>query len=264
METKKSKKSLTFTLKGFNVRDLEDRYGISMESNIGDSIAAPRCSTSIEGLSMNNCEKRMFSYFDESKKSHRCVCTMLDCGSEPLPTKTSMCCFWCRHQFSTIPIGCPLEYVSSEVVKTYYSEITKDIYTIREKISKQKRESLEQQTTSNPDIKLAINKKEYYITDGIFCSFNCALSFIMENEYKPQYNLSKSLLVSMYEQIFNEQCNIIPAPSWRLLTSYGGEQSIEEFRDNFNKIEFIDLNNSITNLPQFYACGQLFEQKIKF
>jgi len=264
MEAKKSKKSLTFTLKGFNVRDLEDRYGISMESNIGESIAPPRCSTSIDGLSMNNNEKKMFSYLDESKKSHRCLCTMLDYGHEKLPQKTTMCCFWCRHQFSTVPIGCPLEYVSSEAVKTYFSEITKDVYTIREKISREKREKLETETQNSSDVKITINKNEYYITDGIFCSFNCALAYILENEYKPKYNLSKSLLVSMYEQIFNEQCNIIPAQSWRLLSAYGGEQSIDEFRDNFNKVEFIDLDNSIKNLPQFYASGQLFEQKIKF
>ena len=42
-----------------------------------------------------------------------------------------------------MPIGVPMKYVPSQSIKEYYSEITKDTYTIRENISKEKRQELE-------------------------------------------------------------------------------------------------------------------------
>lgn len=273
MEQKKQRhKAITFTLKGINPKQLEERYGLVLESNLG-KISPPRFTTPIDGLSLNNSGDRLFSYFDESKKTHRCFCTMVNTAHEPLPCKTSTHCFWCRNQFSSIPIGVPLRYVHSQSVKSYYSEITKDTYKIRENISTQKRKDLElciqQNSTESrtlddetPDI--SIDKKEYYITDGTFCSFNCAYAYILANEENAEYVLSKSLLTKMYENIFNTEFTIFPAPDWRLLQQYGGHLTIDEFREQFNKIEYIDLENRFSTKPIQYNSGKVFEQKIKF
>ena len=160
---------------------------------------------------------------------------------KPLPHKTSIHCFHCRNQFSSSPIGVPLKYVYSQSVKTYFSEITKDTYQIRENISTEKRKELEalkeNQKDHNKkslyDTDITIDKKEYYVTDGIFCSFNCAYAFIQNNQGNPEYNLSKSLLIAMYEKLFGIDFAIFPAPDWRLLTQYGGHLSIDEFREQF-------------------------------
>ena len=276
MEQKKQRhKAITFTLKGINPKQLEERYGLVIESNLG-KISPPKFTTPIDGLSLNNNGDRLFSYFDESKKTHRCFCTMVNHSNEPLPCKTSTHCFWCRNQFSSMPIGVPLRYVHSQSVKSYYSEITKDTYKIRENISTQKREELEIQISKNVEISksdsedvddtptIEIDKNEYYITDGTFCSFNCAYAYILANEENSEYTLSKSLLAKMYENIFKAEFTIFPAPHWRLLQQYGGHLTIDEFREQFNKIEYIDLENRFTTKPIQYNSGKVFEQKIKF
>ena len=275
MDQKKQRhKAITFTLKGINPKQLEERYGLVIESNLG-KISPPKFTTPIDGLSLNNNGDRLFSYFDESKKTHRCFCTMVNGSNEPLPCKTSTHCFWCRNQFSSIPIGVPLRYVHSQSVKSYYSEITKDTYKIRENISTQKREELEMQISKNTESTksdsedddtptIEIDKNEYYITDGTFCSFNCAYAYILANEENSEYTLSKSLLAKMYENIFKVEFTIYPAPHWRLLQQYGGHLTIDEFREQFNKIEYIDLENRFTTKPIQYNSGKVFEQKIKF
>ena len=114
------------------------------------------------------------------------------------------------------------------------------------------------------DQTIQIVKNEYYITDGLFCSFNCAMAYIDEHEYLPEYHLSRSLLIKIYEDLFQQECNIFAAPNWRMLQQYGGTLTIEEFRDQFNKIEYVDLNNRLFNLPKCCNSGKIFEQKIKF
>ena len=269
MEKKPKQKSITFTLKGINPKAIEERYGISIESNIRDHVA-PQFTTPIDGLSINSSDNKLYTFLDESKRQHRCVCTMVDTQHARLPTKTSNCCFWCRNSFTTMPIGVPMEYVHSQTIKKYYSEITKDYYEIRENISSSKREYLEKNKkdndddNNNNDITVDICKNEYYITDGLFCSFNCALAFINDNESNPEYNLSKSLLIKMYEDLFKTECNIFAAPHWRLLQQYGGHLSIDEYREHFNKIEYIDLQNRFVEPPQFFNSSKIYEQKIKF
>jgi len=94
MDQKKPRhKAITFTLKGINPKVIEERYGIVIESNLGD-IPAPKYTTPIDGLSLNNIDKKLFSYYDESKKTHRCFCTMVNQKNEPLPAKTTSHCFW--------------------------------------------------------------------------------------------------------------------------------------------------------------------------
>lgn len=271
MDQKKQRhKAITFTLKGINAKQLEERYGIIIESNLGN-IAPPKFTTPIDGLSLNNSGDKLFSYFDESKKTHRCFCTMINNVNEQLPLKTTCHCYWCRNPFSSIPIGVPIKYIHSQSIKSYYSEITKDTYKIRENISTKKRieleKMLESQKTSNNETDtydISVDKKEYYITDGMFCSFNCAYAYFLDNEHKSEYTLSKSLLTKMYEQLFSTDFTIFPAPNWQLLIQYGGHLTIDEFRDQFNKIEYIDLENRFTTKPLQYTSSKIYEQKIKF
>ena len=48
---------------------------------------------------------------------------------------------------------------------------------------------------------------------------------------------SEMLLLKMYNDIHQDQTPY-EAPHWRKLKEYGGELSIDEFRDSFNKIEY--------------------------
>ena len=100
--------------------------------------------------------------------------------------KTDTSCFWCCHQFETIPWGIPLRYVD--------------------------------------------NKFQCF---GIFCSPNCATSYIFY-EMKDDYNIWElnSLINLLYYKIHGEYRQILPAPSKMCLTKFGGRMPIEEYREN--------------------------------
>ena len=259
--TQKSKsKSIkyNFTLKNIDISKIDRIYGIELKSNIelGDN-KLPINITKLNEIS-NIKEKATFSYLDEAKKSHKCSISMINSiNKEFFPKSTNIHCFWCKHPFNTQPLGCPIKYIPSQLVKNYYSEITKDNYKIRENISKNKREKFEQNQL------IDIVKKEYYLVDGMFCSFNCCLAFIRENNTNPMYALSKNLLARIYKDIFNNNdFNVECAPSWRLLEAYGGHMSIEEFRDQFYKVEYIPVSGDF--IWDFKSIGILYEEKVKF
>ena len=169
----------TFLLKNILPDEIDTLYGILVEHNFQKE---PKNITKIDNLSIISEKQVTFSYLDESKKQHTYTLSMIDLLGKKIPTKTNINCYWCRHQFSSHPISCPIKYVPSEMIKTYFSEITRDNYIIRENITKKKLKRL--QNTTFPNCKLDINNNDFYMTDGIFCSFNCCLSFINENKTK--------------------------------------------------------------------------------
>ena len=116
----------------------------------------------------------------------------------------------------------------STLIKNYYSELTKDTYTIREKISSNMKKLFP--LLSNNQDTLQVLENDYYLTDGIFCSFNCCLAFIKSKWYNKIYSESEVFLNQIYYSLFDKTMKIMKAPSWRLLQVYGGLLSIEEFR----------------------------------
>ena len=100
-------------------------------------------------------------------------------------------------------------------------------------------------------------KNGYFDTEGIFCSFNCLCSYIHENSNNMNYRDSGALIYVMYKTIFGEypiKMNIRKALSWKLLKQYGGNLSIEEYRDMFNVVNTLTENIEYnSNSP----CGRL-------
>lgn len=258
IKNKKPRKTkYTFLLKNISPDEIDLLYGISIESNFKKE---PKNRTKIDNLSIISEEQTTFSYLDECKKHHICAISMTDLVGNEIPKKTNIHCFWCRHQFSSQPLGCPIQYVPSEMIKTYFSEITRDKYVIRENITHNKRKRIQKTNISNCEVDII--EKNFYITDGLFCSFNCCLAFILDNKKNSLYYHSENLLARFYEKCFQQTYNVFPAPNWRLLKMYGGDLSIEEFRDNFYKIQYKDISNYITEIPKCKPIGFLYEQKI--
>ena len=111
---------------------------------------------------------------------------------------------------------------------------------------------------------ISVNIKEYYETDGIFCSFNCCKAFINDNKHKKMYNQSLTLLMRMYNEMFGVTIHVIDsAPHWRVLKEYGGNLSIIEFRNSFSKADY-EEHGIIINTPSYRSIGFLYEEKIKF
>ena len=104
-----------------------------------------------------------------------------------------------------------------------------------------------------------------YIVDGVFCSFNCVLAQINSTS-NYIYNDSYRLLCNLYKDIFEIEISdeFQQAPDWRLLKEYGGTKTIDQFRDNFNRVEYKNLNNFIMELPKQLPIGWLYEEKLSF
>jgi len=51
---------------------------------------------------------------------------------------------------------------------------------------------------------------------------------------------------------------IIPAPDWKTLEEFGGHLTIQQFRESFNKVKYV--NHGIICL----SIGRLYEDQFKF
>ena len=124
--------------------------------------------------------------------------------------KLNINCWWCKHIIPSDvhPIGCPVKY--------YKKDISKNI------------------------------EEDFFETDGIFCSFNCTLSYINEvSVHNIRYRESGGLLYILYKKIFNcfpPNMDIKAALDWKLLKIFGGIMNIEEFRNSFQKLDNLSLN----------------------
>jgi hypothetical protein len=251
-------------LKDVNTKKVDQRFGISIISNIDVMINnLPQNTTKISDLSVNRNTPEIISFIDEAKKSHKCSISMVDFNTKKEFEYSSIYdCFWCRNLIpaTVLAIGCPIKYVPTQAVKTYYSEISKDKYIIKANITKKRRETIEREG----DTRLNVLDKNYYQTDGIFCSFNCCMAYIEDNKHNSMYTMSEMLLLKMYHDIYPTRVvSIDEAPHWRKLKQYGGDLTIEQFRDSFNKIEY-KQHGYVSHVPKFKSTGMLFEEKLKF
>lgn len=216
--------------------------------------------TNITDLSKLENARASFTFLDEAKKDHQCVVSMYDLVGKEMPNRTDVHCFWCRHPFDTVPIGCPLHYISHRIIKKMSSHTSKDACFIRENVSKQ----VYQKIQGNVD-HIPLVEKDAYIVDGVFCSFPCCLAFVHEHKHRnPTYRDSENLLRQMCQRIFQQSSpvSINPAPSWRLLQEYGGHLSISNFRKCFENTHYINNNQLVHKMPTQKVVGFLFEKQI--
>ena len=111
---------------------------------------------------------------------------------------------------------------------------------------------------------ISIKDNQYYETDGVFCSFNCCLAFVLDNKHNRLYDNSERLLIKIHNKLMNSVNSIInPSPHWKLLKEYGGHLDIDKFRNNFNKIEYIYQGVNKSEIC-FSPLITLYEEKINF
>lgn len=235
-------KKRNFVLKGINIDDVNAKYNLVIISNLQKEVKDEENKTKISEVVFNEIEHSI-SFLDENKKELKCIATMLNLiNNISLPDNTDIKCFWCKHNFDTKPIGCPIKYVNPIIEKSYISHITKDKYYMRENVTNSKLMDIEGSTENNIELSLVNSNKSYYLCDGIFCSFNCTLSFIKSNNHNLFYKESMSLLHSLYYDLVGKKmAKIIPAPDWRILQDFGGHMDIETFRNSFNVINYQEI-----------------------
>lgn len=97
---------------------------------------------------------------------------------------------------------------------------------------------------------------------GNFCSYNCALSYNLnegDNVWK-----RASLLNLLYYKTYDSSVKIKPAPDWKSLKEFGGNLEIEEFRKNsiVNTSEYTLLHPPLeTRLSTFEKIYKTNESK---
>ncbi len=125
----------------------------------------------------------------------------------PLPKQIRIPCWWCRHQFNSSPIGCPIRYINNSL---------KNLTKIDNEES-----------------------YDYYETEGIFCSFSCVKAYILDKKSDIFYKDSLSLLTKLYNASSNET-NIKTAHTWKILKSLNqtGILDIKQFRNNNNYLQY--------------------------
>ena len=239
-----------FTLHDLDTRNLHKLYNINID------VYKPNDTTDLHHLDSTNHNIGTVSFLDESKRPHLCNVSMIDYKRKQDINGVPYNCFWCRHPFTTRPIGCPVRYVPNQAKKQYYSHISKVTYTIIENVT-----SLRGKDVQCDENDIIVQDHNYYETDGIFCSFNCCKAFIDDNSNVKLYTNSNMLLTRLYKDITQSKLmkRINPAPHWRVLREYGGHVDINKFRNNFDKIDYKDHGTI-----RFFPIGRLYEDKIKF
>lgn len=143
----------------------------------------------------------------------------------------SQVCFWDKHPFTGKGVMCPISYKPAQCVRK------KKEYIINENIEYFQ---VKNQVSCKP---------QYIIYDDMFCSLQCCLAWIEDNCTKPKYKNSKHIV---YNELMKENSNCLklePASDWRTLKTFGGFQTIEEFRTNKNTLYLADqmqTDNQIT------------------
>lgn len=234
-------KKRTFTLKNVDLISTNLKYGLVVLSNFDKNKEkdTPAKTTKISDVIMSDTDYPI-SFLDENKKQYNTKITMVEFTKHRrLPVQTNVKCFWCRHSFDTRPLGCPVKYIHSVMEKSYVSHITKDKYNMKENTTTRKMDKIMANVDIQQHIEITPLENNYYLTDGIFCSFNCALSFIKDKNNDLFYKESYSLLHTLYYDFVGKKAEkLLPAPDWRLLEEYGGSMSIKEFRESFYKIQY--------------------------
>lgn len=245
----KSKK-IIFTLSSINIASINHKYNMNI---VLEDETNKIKTTKLTDLEKPTVQKNteFFSFLDDSKKTHKCTLSMIDTRSRLNVKELNYNCFWDRHPIDGEPIGCPINYITKQIQKTFYSQVSKDTYLIRENVMGE---------TKNTESNIITVREPYYETDGAFCSFECCLAFILDNKHNRMYDMSQMLLTKLYNEMNNTKAmTITPASSWRVLKEYGGHISIEKLRSNFGKIDY-DYHGMTRTVP----IAHLYEEKVKF
>ncbi len=156
-----------------------------------------------------------------------------------LPLHTKNPCWWCRHSFTTHPIGCPVRYSPQ-----------KDIGIEKERLDERFKE-----------LNYSSDTNDFFETLGIFCSFPCVKSYIqdqMSRNRSSRYREAQTLLTLLYQKLFGILITIPRAPSWKLLKSYGGHLTPEEFRSTFGRLEYDETVN--IRRPYMFSSSQYIRE----
>ena len=233
----RKKVSTRFTLQGLNFQDTILLYyadGYDEDQDVKQtSISMPK--KRVHAVASKNC----VYFLDPHKHKIKLWCNMFDIAQfGPLPIHTTKPCWNCRHTFSTYPIGCPIRYVKTSMLSPIlFSQIKEWLKSMN----------------------LPEDIGDIFETEGIFCSFPCALRYIISQGKVALYKKSATLLALMYSRFTGQISDIPKAASWKVLKPYGGHLTIEEYRESFGKFSYVETPN--IRKPMMYSTARYIQER---
>ena len=234
----KKRTTYIFTLKNIDIHDVlvknnyiqiaPEQVIIEDDPIICDDQDEDNHVTNLSDL-MHEKSNRYITIVDPSKNHIKMWISMIDFTKAVfLPISTNKPCWWCRGQFATSPIGCPVRYYSNH-------------------ISERKKDRIQQKLQS---INLPSDTTDFFETEGIFCSFPCCKAYILSKQHRSKYNESCTLLTLMYQKLFGYIQIIKHAGSVHTIDIWGGHLTLQEFRDSFCQLTY----NTTPNEERPFMC----------
>lgn len=201
---------------------------------------------------------------DLQLKTYQSFTSMIDfisCENILTERRQSKCCYWdrCPIPDEDCLLGIPIKYVPEQVEQIYFSELVQKIYIMHKTVYQN--DSIDKEEMCLKLLEINKQNKPFYITFGFVCSFNCMFSFIYDNSKNPLFHDSIHLAMKLYIECGGTLKQIIPAPSWTLLSQYGGPFDIDTFRELFDKVSFETLGELRINKPICKTFGLEFIEK---
>ncbi len=240
------KQQLLVTLRGIDVENvLYHHYGDHTTNSTCVDVEDDNKGTYQRVPQKQNARKnkRSMIFTSHTKNQSRMYAVMIDVTQNgALPRITHRPCWWCRTSFTNTPIGCPIRYVTC------------------------KKGSLEEKRFNEYIKKINLTSDgttDFFETEGIFCSLSCAKAHVIDELSKGKTKFKKSLtLLSLMRTRSGDNSNdpIAVAPSWKLINEWGGHLSIQEYRESFGRVEYVETVNA--RRPMLYSTSQYFQEKI--
>ena len=137
-----------------------------------------------------------------------------------LPEKTDLCCWNCTESFHSRPLGFPIRHVPSFYTTTYRSD-KEDAHPVVFRTDIHRKQD---------EMKGDLFERDYFETEGIFCSFPCMISYGSTKTSRLEYNGFRGLLIRLHKRLYDKDLVWRCAPDIRLLKKFGGHLSIDDYR----------------------------------
>ena len=181
----------------------------------------------------------------------------------------ALSCLWCGYRVApgNRPVGCPVDWMPAQIVRTSFSEIGRDDFTMKENVTSAAVRGVRAKgADAEVDVGAASEcdtRPAHYKTRWVFDNMNCMMAFAADRRDVPEYAYSVSLAHKLFAELFPDALHELQAaPHWSLLKRNGGFLTKKRFDQRIGVVVFID--HGAVELPVFKPYGRLISTKLTF
>jgi hypothetical protein len=189
-----------------------------------------------------------FDLIDAKKNYTKMYAGMHDisiCG--PLPHATNIPCWNCRRNFSTPPLGIPINFI-----KFHHLSKDKEMWAMYLKDNNYVGSCCSHENQIQ-------NIDGYFETEGVVCSWECMKNYILENSKSSLYKDSINLMHLLHGMLTGgKELNCNRGASWRVLKEWGGHIDSKNYNDSVKMSKFFDTVN--VRRPLMFSLSRYYER----